>query len=60
MEGLLILIAFVAIVVSLFLLFREIVLWYWKINEMVGTLKLILAELKRINIVIEEDSKSAA
>jgi hypothetical protein len=32
-----------------FLIFRQIVLWYWKINEIVERLDGILAELKKAN-----------
>lgn len=41
----------VSIVIFLiaFLVLRGVMLWYWKINEIVTKLDLILAELKKIS-----------
>jgi hypothetical protein len=36
-----------AIAVVIFLVFREIVLWYWKVNQVVALLKSIDAKLGR-------------
>jgi len=44
-----ILIAFIAFTV--FAIIREIVCWYWKINERVDLQKKILAELVKLNKV---------
>ena len=37
------------ILIIIFLIAREIVMWYWKINEIVGLQKSILEELKKMN-----------
>jgi len=34
--------------IVLFLVFRKIVLWYWRMDEMADNLKLILSELKKL------------
>ncbi len=38
----------VAIWIALFLIFRAIVLWYWRVNEGIALLKSIDAKLDRI------------
>ena len=43
------LIAVIVVIVAAFLLFREIILWYWRVNHIVERLDQILSELKRIS-----------
>ncbi len=40
---------YVAIIITAFLLFREVVCWYWKHNEMVTLLREISGKLDKIN-----------
>ncbi len=47
--GILVVSIFILILIALFLIFRAIVLWYWKINKMVATLEGILEELRLAN-----------
>jgi phosphotransferase system glucose/maltose/N-acetylglucosamine-specific IIC component len=37
------------VVVGIFLIIREALLWYWGINQIYNTLNLILDELKKIS-----------
>lgn len=39
----------VAVTFLIFLICREIVLWYWRINHIVVALEKILAELQKMN-----------
>ena len=49
-----------AILLILFLLGREIVCWYWKINEALDTLKAIDEKLSvQINIMARSQQKNA-
>jgi hypothetical protein len=48
MDGIANLIVFLAISVLLFLLFRAIVLWYWRVNEGIALLKSIDEKLGRM------------
>lgn len=41
------------IIIALFLIFRTIVLWYWKINKVVETLQGILDQLRIMNRELE-------
>ncbi len=41
--------ASIAIVIVAFFVLRGVMLWYWKINEIVTKLDLILTELKNLN-----------
>ncbi len=43
-----VLVSVVVFIVAFFVL-RGVMLWYWKINEMVTKLDIILAELKKIS-----------
>lgn len=47
-SGLTAMIAMIAIAVVLFLVFRFIVLWYWRVNEAVALLKSIDEKLGRM------------
>lgn len=38
-----------AVTILVFLICREIVCWYWKINEALGVLRENTAELRRLN-----------
>jgi hypothetical protein len=42
-------VAMAVLVVGLFLIFRAIVLWYWRISEICDTLDAILTEMKKIS-----------
>ncbi|MBI5847166.1 MAG: hypothetical protein HZB31_04330 [Nitrospirae bacterium] len=42
-------IAVFAVVLLCLLVLRSVMLWYWKINEIVGRLDEIVMELRRIN-----------
>ena len=42
-------VAMAILVVGFFLIFRAIVLWYWRISEIADTLDAILTELKKIS-----------
>jgi hypothetical protein len=37
------------VLVALFFLFRWVVLWYWRVDEIVDTQKAILVELREMN-----------
>ena len=37
------------VLVALFFLFRWVVLWYWRVDEIVDTQKAILVELRAMN-----------
>ena len=39
----------IVIIIAVFLILREFVCWYWKINERVSLLEDILEELKKMN-----------
>ena len=41
--------ASIAIVIVAFFILRGVMLWYWKINDIVSKLDLILAELKNLS-----------
>lgn len=49
----------IAIVISIavFLILREFICWYWKINERVSLLEDILDELKKMNGSEDKDEK---
>jgi hypothetical protein len=38
-----------AVTIFIFLVARELVMWYWKINKIVDIQEQILAELKKMN-----------
>ena len=40
---------FICIALFVFILIREIICWYFKINERLETSKLILIEIKKLN-----------
>lgn len=42
-------ITLLAVLVLIFLVFREFVTWYWKINENILLQKEIIVELKKLN-----------
>jgi type IV secretory pathway VirB2 component (pilin) len=48
-NGLALTIAVIFVIVVAFLLLREVMAWYWKINMIVARLDSILAELKKAN-----------
>ena len=49
MDGFMGAIVGLVVVIAIFLIAREIVMWYWKINEIIGLQKNILDELKKMN-----------
>ena len=49
MEGIITVTAVLAILAALFLIFRKIVLWYFRINEVVDRLDNMVGELKKIS-----------
>jgi len=56
-DGLVGFVFFFLIAVILFLLFREILLWYWRINETVDSLKRIADNLELIALKSFENTK---
>jgi len=44
------------VILGLFLIFRALWLWYWKIDVIVGELKIIVAEMKKIRNSLESKS----
>ena len=47
----------IAISIAVFLILREFICWYWKINERVTLLEDILDELKKMNGSEDKDEK---
>lgn len=45
--------AIVLFPLTLFLVLREIIMWYWKINERIDLMNSMLSELKSINEKLE-------
>lgn len=53
LEILVSILASVFILISIFLVFRAFVLWYWKVNVIVSKLDAVVEELKKINNSLE-------
>jgi len=49
MSGINTLMLFMAITIGVFLICRELICWYWKVNRMVELSELRLSETKRTN-----------
>lgn len=57
-DTLLIIIVAILLIVVLFLIFREIVTWYWKINRIVRSLENIETDVKFLADKFDSHSKS--
>jgi len=48
-KGILLALVILVILIIAFFIFRGVMLWYWKINELVTKLDLILSELRKLS-----------
>ncbi len=50
-------VAFLFVVGLFFFVFRELILWYWRVNEAVDALKSIQADIRELRIQREDAAK---
>lgn len=55
MNNLLTVIGYFIVIVALFLIFREVMLWYWRINHIVDRLDRILTTLDKKSVPKSHD-----